>query len=595
VKTRYPLYPFPFVRSIVLLVLFLFQAGMICYAQSASYGPLSGNSGIKNPSHLTTNSGGNPSQLLVAPGLPAPLNGECATSSSNTTGEKITNVTFNTINNTTNTEAGGYVDYTGSISTTVTKGSTYTLNLTFGNGYANDWVLVWIDYDHSNSFTPTLGTEWLVQNNIGAGPASFSITIPAGATTGNAVMRITYFDGTGGNSFPSNSGCGNYTWGETEDYYLNVKAALPAACAATSTSSAFEYISGVSLVGNAGANISNSPTAGNNYTDYSGSYSATVLTGNTYTVNVTNGSGYATDGCDVWIDWNNDGVFSAGSETVSYLTPTGAGTGGSVGPYAIVFTVPAGATIGDCRMRVAISDKHTSTGYAQISSVGCGTFKYGEVEDYNIHVLTGCNAPTSQATNIVFSSIACNQMNVACTNGNGANRIIVASTSAIGSNPTSGTNYTANAIFGSGNTIGAGQYVVYNSSGSSVTVTGLTVGTTYYFKVFEYNCGNWQYYTGAGAGNPASQATGSTVTAASAGPDQFICASPATLAGNAPAIGSGTWSIINPTGSPAVITTPSSNTSTVTGIPASSYVTLRWTVAGGGCASSFDDVVIRTQ
>jgi hypothetical protein len=186
-------------------------------------------------------------------------------------------------------------------------------------------------------------------------------------------------------------------------------------------------------------------------------------------------------------------------------------------------------------------------------------------------------------------------MNVSCTIGNGANRIIVASTSAIGSTPTSGTNYTANPIFGSGNTIGAGQYVVYNGSSNNVTVTGLTAGTTYYFKVFEYNCGTWQYYTGAGAGNPASQATGSAVTAASAGPNQFICASPATMAGNAPALGSGTWSIINPTGSPAVITTPSSNTTTVTGIPASSYVTLRWTVSGGGCASSSDDVVIRTQ
>lgn len=53
--------------------------------------------------------------------------------------------------------------------------------------------------------------------------------------------------------------------------------------------------------------------------------------------------------------------------------------------------------------------------------------------------------------------------------------------------PVNGTNYAANAAYGSGATIGAGNYVVMNGTGNSVTVTGLTAGTTYYFKVFEYN------------------------------------------------------------------------------------------------------------
>ncbi|MGQ0826823.1 MAG: PKD domain-containing protein, partial [Bacteroidota bacterium] len=79
-------------------------------------------------------------------------------------------------------------------------------------------------------------------------------------------------------------------------------------------------------------------------------------------------------------------------------------------------------------------------------------------------------------------------------------------------------------------------------------------------------------------------------TASNAGPDQTLCnTTTATLAGNAPAAGTGTWTLISGT---ATITTPSSRTSTVTGLVIGSTATLRWTITSGACAPSFDEVDI---
>ena len=64
--------------------------------------------------------------------------------------------------------------------------------------------------------------------------------------------------------------------------------------------------------------------------------------------------------------------------------------------------------------------------------------------------------------------------------------------------PTSpdGSAYTANSIFGSGTTgiagVGAGEYVMYeNAGGTSVSVSGLTNGTLYYFEIFVRKGTDW--------------------------------------------------------------------------------------------------------
>jgi hypothetical protein len=112
--------------------------------------------------------------------------------------------------------------------------------------------------------------------------------------------------------------------------------------------------------------------------------------------------------------------------------------------------------------------------------------------------------PTTQGS-ISFGTVTTTSIVVNLpTVGNGTNRIIVAkSGSAVSTDPTDATAYTANATFKSGTQIGSGNYVVYNGTGSSVTVSGLSASTTYYFAVYEYN---------VGTGTSQNYLTPSTVT-----------------------------------------------------------------------------------
>ncbi|MFC5981146.1 T9SS sorting signal type C domain-containing protein [Flavobacterium salmonis] len=86
----------------------------------------------------------------------------------------------------------------------------------------------------------------------------------------------------------------------------------------------------------------------------------------------------------------------------------------------------------------------------------------------------------------------------------------------------------------------------------------------------------------------------SAPTVSNAGADQTGLATcgltSVTLAANTPTSGTGIWSIFS--GAGGTVTTPTSPTSTFTGIVGTSY-TLRWTISNSPCTASTDDVVIR--
>jgi hypothetical protein len=77
-------------------------------------------------------------------------------------------------------------------------------------------------------------------------------------------------------------------------------------------------------------------------------------------------------------------------------------------------------------------------------------------------------------------------------------------------------------------------------------------------------------------------------TTSNAGADQSVCATTATLAGNAAAIGTGTWTLVSGAGT---ITTPTSPTSGVTALGVGANV-FRWTISNNPCTASFDEVTI---
>lgn len=135
-------------------------------------------------------------------------------------------------------------------------------------------------------------------------------------------------------------------------------------------------------------------------------------------------------------------------------------------------------------------------------------FEYNNISGGNYYLtnpyLSGShgtiNAPTMNSTGLSFPVISGNSFSLSWTKGNGGNRIILAKAgSAVDATPADFSGYTSNAAFGSGAQLGSGNYVVYNNSGNTATITNLAPGITYHFKIFEYNGSSAPVYLTTGA------------------------------------------------------------------------------------------------
>jgi hypothetical protein len=140
----------------------------------------------------------------------------CSAASTNTADERIGNVKFGTINNT-STGTAGYEDFT-SVSTNVTRGSAYTISVTpvWTSSVYSEAYAVYIDYNQDGDFTDSGELAWSKAGST-TSPATGSITIPSAATLGNTRMRVIMRYST----TPTTS-CGTFTYGQVEDYTLNI-------------------------------------------------------------------------------------------------------------------------------------------------------------------------------------------------------------------------------------------------------------------------------------------------------------------------------------------------------------------------------------
>lgn len=99
-------------------------------------------------------------------------------------------------------------------------------------------------------------------------------------------------------------------------------------------------------------------------------------------------------------------------------------------------------------------------------------------------------APTTGASNFSVTNNDGDRLRVNWIRGNGSRVLVIASASpTFGGTgiPADGVDYTASATFGSGNEVGTGNFVVYKSTGTNVTITNFVHSTTYYFRIFEFN------------------------------------------------------------------------------------------------------------
>ncbi|HEX3383867.1 MAG TPA: FG-GAP-like repeat-containing protein [Mucilaginibacter sp.] len=119
--------------------------------------------------------------------------------------------------------------------------------------------------------------------------------------------------------------------------------------------------------------------------------------------------------------------------------------------------------------------------------------------------------PNNPATNIVFSGTATNATTATWTNGSGTARgVFISAASTGGPSPVNNTSYAGNPLYRSGAQIGStGWYCLYNGTGNTVNISGLSSGATYRVMVVEYtgSPGAENYLTSAAAGNPANVTT----------------------------------------------------------------------------------------
>ncbi len=157
-------------------------------------------------------------------------------------GDFISNVTLGVINNTTEGSGAPYYTYYSDMSTDIAQGETYTINITSGSYGSNNGVAAWIDFNADGVFDEV--TEKLGEvTGMGAYTVgSIEFTVPDGATLGSTRLRTRESWNTLGML-----ACPDYTYGETEDYNVNITPTLCAVPAAgwvdgiTSTSSVLHW------------------------------------------------------------------------------------------------------------------------------------------------------------------------------------------------------------------------------------------------------------------------------------------------------------------------------------------------------------------
>ncbi|HQW23270.1 MAG TPA: SBBP repeat-containing protein, partial [Bacteroidia bacterium] len=153
--------------------------------------------------------------------------------------------------------------------------------------------------------------------------------------------------------------------------------------------------------------------------------------------------------------------------------------------------------------------------------------------------------PTTNASAVTASLANCNNIQLNFTAGNGTRRIVIAKAgSTVNVLPVDGNYYTASNTFGAGTDLGSGNFVVYDGTGTSVTISGVTTGTNYYFGVFEYNgVGFGSNYLLPSFGTTNFISTGFSITASVF--QNTICNGASTLLHSSPNATSYSWSPAN--------------------------------------------------
>ena len=394
--------------------------------------------------------------------MEAAYNCYCTSTATYASDEDILNVTFGTLNNTSTCSTTGtgpgsvlnmYSNYKSGAGApaapNVTQGDVVSLSLglgTCGGSYGN-LAKVFIDWNQNGLFTDAGEEVYLSPGGSGARTVTGSVTVPLSAVPGNTGMRVVFVETTTASSVTP---CGTYSWGETEDYLLNVMAA--AACAGTPEAGTIT----APLV---------RPTCG----------------GATPTPATAAATGYTTGVTGISLQWE------VSTDNVTYTNASGPSA------TTATYTLPThtAGQIEYYRMKITCANS--------------GSSDYSDV----VVQVTDPSAPGTQASNITPSNVSNTTATASWTNGSGTRRVVYLNSTNSFTDPVNGSGpaLVANAAWQN-----AGQQIIYDGTGTTVNITGLSATTTYYVRVYDYiRCGSgpydYYYNTSTATDNPNSFTT----------------------------------------------------------------------------------------
>jgi len=253
----------------------------------------------------------------------------CTSNATSTADEEILNVTVGSLNNTSvcGTLAPGpgsiayeYSNYYGYVTAPDirrTASQSFSVQIgTCGGNYSNA-IKIFIDYNQDGDFGDA-GEEVFVSPSSTSGPhtETGSFTIPGTAAIGNTKMRVVNVE----TSSPASiQPCGTYSWGETEDYAVNIFD-VPAV-----TTDAATAITGTTVTLNGTVSANGAPTTV--------TFEWGTMTGppfnNSYTLPGT------VTGQSIAV---NTGITTLQPNTTYYFRATGSNSGGTTNGTVLSFT-----------------------------------------------------------------------------------------------------------------------------------------------------------------------------------------------------------------------------------------------------------------
>ncbi|WP_439882902.1 M4 family metallopeptidase [Pontibacter sp. MBLB2868] len=151
----------------------------------------------------------------------------CASKGSNSSYEWIDLVQFGGINNATGND-GGYKDYTA-LTGTATRGGSSTIYISTGfsgTAYTEYWK-IWIDFNQDGDFDDA-GEMVVSGSSSSSSTLSATVAVPSTALLGKTRMRVSM------KYNAAQTACETFSYGEVEDYSVNIGSALMASASSSS-------------------------------------------------------------------------------------------------------------------------------------------------------------------------------------------------------------------------------------------------------------------------------------------------------------------------------------------------------------------------